>query len=131
MLLLQVIEKLNFVQAVQKFVPDLIRDVQMQGAQKLRNEASGTCSGSPKGSERVPGKAVTRLAAQLSRRRPRESVGWTFFNSLLEVSFVLYCSLSQIATTNPNSVIFPCTLMYFVAFVASIFTVSRKHPPAS
>ena len=68
--LYQVAEKLDFVQAVQKLVPYLIRDVQMQGAQKLRNETYTEV------------RRLTKLAAQRSRRRPRESVGWTFFNSL-------------------------------------------------
>ncbi len=57
-------------QAVQKLVPDLIRDAQMQGAQKLRNEAyieARRCS--------LPPRKRGKLAAQRSK--------WTFFNSLL------------------------------------------------
>ena len=50
----------------------LFKNVQMQGAQKLRNEAY------------IKVRRLTKLAAQRSRLRPRESVGWAFFNSLLE-----------------------------------------------
>ncbi|MDQ5987753.1 MAG: hypothetical protein CSYNP_03499 [Syntrophus sp. SKADARSKE-3] len=63
-------KKLDFGQAVQKLVPDLIRDAQMQGAQKLRNEAYievRRCS--------LPRRRPGKLAEQRTR--------WTLFNSLL------------------------------------------------
>ncbi|MDQ5984481.1 MAG: hypothetical protein CSYNP_00176 [Syntrophus sp. SKADARSKE-3] len=57
-------------------------DTQTQGAQKLRTEHRGYVPEARKDRNVSPERPVTKLVAQRSRRRPRESVGWTFFNSL-------------------------------------------------
>ena len=93
-------------QAVQKLVPYLIRDAQMQGAQKSRNEAYievRRCS--------LPRRRPGRLAAQRSR--------WAFFNSLSQM-YLLSVYLHIVFGDNGC-----VTCLYGIAFLGDMADVSR------